>query len=51
MASANIDYPSNWIIQLPELNHDLAFTSIVQVLSSPKPESVPSYPHSNNHFS
>lgn len=37
MASANIDYPSNWIIQLPELNHDLAFTSIVQVLSSPNP--------------
>lgn len=37
MSAANIDYPANWIIQLPELNHDLAFTSIMQVLSSPNP--------------
>lgn len=37
MSGVNINYPSNWIIQLPELNHDLAFTSVVQVLSSPNP--------------
>ena len=37
MDSANIEVPASWIIQLPELNHDLSFTSIVQVLSSPNP--------------
>lgn len=37
MANLGIDIPSSWIIQLPELNHDIAFTSIVQVLSSPNP--------------
>ena len=37
MSSAKIDFPASWIIQLPELNHNLAFTSVVQVLSSPNP--------------
>lgn len=37
MNSNKLDIPSHWIIQLPELNHDLAFTSVVQVLSSPNP--------------
>lgn len=37
MKSAGIEVPSNWIIQLPELNHNLAFTSAIQVLSSPNP--------------
>lgn len=37
MDSNGLDIPPHWIIQLPELNHDLAFTSVVQVLSSPNP--------------
>lgn len=37
MSGSGLEIPSSWIIQLPELNHDIAFTSIVQVLSSPNP--------------
>lgn len=37
MKENQIEVPSNWIVQLPELNHDIAFTSVIQVLSSPNP--------------
>ena len=37
MQAAGIEVPPHWIIQLPELNHDIAFTSVIQVLSSPNP--------------
>lgn len=32
---AKLDLPSNWIIQLPDLNPDMAFSSIVKLLSLP----------------
>ncbi|MDO4321393.1 MAG: LacI family DNA-binding transcriptional regulator [Lachnospiraceae bacterium] len=35
MQTYNIDIPAHWIIQLPDLNYDMAFSSIVKVLSMP----------------
>lgn len=31
---AGLDIPPNWIIQLPQLNHDMAFSSIIQLLNT-----------------
>lgn len=32
--SAGLNISPNWIIQLPELNHDMAFSSVVQLLNA-----------------
>lgn len=37
MEAASLEISPGWIIQLPELNPDIAFTSAIQVLSSPNP--------------
>lgn len=35
MKAANLEVPAHWIIQLPDLNHDMVFSSIVKLLSMP----------------
>lgn len=35
MKENNIDIKPHWIIQLPSLNHDIAFSSVIKLLSSP----------------
>lgn len=35
MKSNHLDYPDNWVIQLPDLNPDMAFSSVVKLLSAP----------------
>lgn len=35
MESAGIEVPDNWVIQLPDLNPDMAFSSVVKLLSTP----------------
>lgn len=32
--AAGINIPPNWIVQLPQLNHDMAFSSVIQLLST-----------------
>ena len=35
--SAGLTIPPEWIIQLPELNHDMAFSSVIQLLNTANP--------------
>lgn len=35
MKDSQIEIPSNWIIQLPDLNPDMAFSSVIKLLSLP----------------
>lgn len=37
MKNADIVFPPQWIIQLPDLNPDMAFSSVVKLLSSDNP--------------
>ena len=34
MADANLSIPSSWIIQVPEINYDMAYTAVSQLLST-----------------